>query len=44
MRKEVAKITKLIRNWLLISPDVDRNYAEQEAKLKTDEIIKLTKK
>ncbi len=41
--KKVSKITKLIRNWLLISPDIDENFAEQEAKIKTDEIIKLIK-
>ncbi|MCX6793138.1 MAG: hypothetical protein NTY12_03855 [Candidatus Falkowbacteria bacterium] len=38
---KVQKIIKLIRNWLLLIPGVNRFFLEQEAKLKTDEIIKI---
>lgn len=41
---KVKKIIKLIRNWLLIIPGVNRFFLEQEAKLKADEIIKLNDK
>lgn len=41
---KVQKIIKLIKNWLLIIPGVNRFFLEQEAKLKTDEIIKLNDK
>lgn len=40
---KISKITKMIRNWLLISPDIDKNYAEQEARLKINKIVELSK-
>lgn len=41
---KVDKIIKLIRNWLLIIPGVNKFFLEQEAKLKTDRILKLNDK
>lgn len=41
---KVQKIIKLIKNWLLLIPGVNRFFLEQEAKLKADEIIKLNDK
>lgn len=36
---KVKKIIDLIRKWLLIIPGVNKFFVEQEAKIKTDEII-----
>ncbi len=38
------KVINLIKKWLLIVPGINRFFLEQEAKLKTDEIIKLADK
>jgi hypothetical protein len=37
----IKKIIELIRKWLSIIPGVNRFFVEQEAKIKTDEILKL---
>lgn len=37
----VKKILKLIREWLLIIPGVNKYFLEQEAKIKTDKIQQL---
>ena len=37
------KIIVLIKKWLLILPGINKFFLEQEAKIKTDEIIKLNK-
>ncbi len=37
----VKKILELIINWLKIIPGLNRYFLEQEAKIKTDEILKL---
>lgn len=39
----LKKIIDLIKKWLLIIPGVNKFFLEQEAKIKTDEIIKLRK-
>jgi len=41
---KVDKIIRLIRDWLLIIPGVNKFFLEQEAKLKTDRILKLNDK
>ncbi len=38
------KIVNLIVSWLRIIPNVNRFYLEQEAKIKTDRIMRLNKK
>lgn len=35
------KILKLIRTWLKLIPGVNKFFLEQEAKIKTDEIVKI---
>ena len=37
----VKKITKIILNWLKMIPGINKFFLEQEAKIKTDEILKL---
>lgn len=37
----LGKIVSLIRKWLMIIPGVNKYFLEQEAKIKSDEIIKL---
>ena len=37
----VRKIAKLIMNWLKLIPGVNKFFLEQEAKIKTDEVLKL---
>ncbi len=39
LKIEVAKILRLIRDWLLTIPKINRYFLEQEAKIKTDQII-----
>ena len=39
----VGKILQLIRGWLKTIPGVNRYFLEQEAKIKTDKIIALSK-
>jgi len=41
---KVNKIIKLIKNWLGIIPNANKYYLEQEAKIKTDKILKLKDK
>lgn len=36
---EVSKVIRLIRNWLLTIPKVNRFFLEQEAKIKTDSLV-----
>ncbi len=43
-RVAVRKILKLIREWLKIIPGVNKFFLEQEAKIKTDQLIKLKEK
>jgi len=38
---KVAEITKLILDWLRIIPRVNKYYLEQEAKIKTEKILKI---
>ena len=38
---QIKKILKLIRDWLLIIPGVNKYFLEQEAKIKTDKIQQL---
>lgn len=38
---QIKKILKLIREWLLIIPGVNKYFLEQEAKIKTDKIQQL---
>lgn len=38
---QIKKILKLIREWLLIIPGVNKFFLEQEAKIKTDKIQQL---
>jgi len=38
---KVAEITKLILEWLRIIPKVNKHYLEQEAKIKTEKILKI---
>jgi hypothetical protein len=42
-RVKVRKIIELIRKWLKNIPKVNRYFLEQEAKIKTDKILKLKK-
>lgn len=41
---KVSKIVNLIKNWLGIIPNANKYYLEQEAKIKTDKILKLRNK
>jgi len=41
---KTRKIFQLIKNWLKIIPGVNRFFLEQEAKIKTDEILDLAEK
>jgi len=41
---KVGQIIVLIKNWLGIIPNANKYYLEQEAKIKTDKIIKLNDK
>jgi len=38
---KIKKIVELIRNWLSIIPGVNKYFLEQEAKIKTDDIMDL---
>ncbi len=38
------KILKLIRAWLKLIPGVNKFFLEQEAKIKTDEVVKMAEK
>jgi len=38
------KIIKLIKSWLLLIPGVNKFFLEQEAKLKTDQILKINER
>ena len=38
-----GKVFELIRRWLRIIPSIDKFYLEQEAKIKTDRIMNLTR-
>lgn len=38
---KVSTITKLILEWLRIIPKINKHYLEQEAKIKTDNILKI---
>lgn len=40
---KVAKIIDLVKKWLRVIPGVNKFFVEQEAKLKTDRIIKMKK-
>jgi len=40
----IGKIVNLIKKWLSLLPGVNKMFLEQEAKIRTDEIIKLRKK
>lgn len=40
---KVGKILKLITRWLKIIPGINKFFLEQEAKIKTDKILKLKK-
>lgn len=39
----INKILKLLFDWLRFIPGINRYFVEQEAKLKTDQIIKMSK-
>ncbi|MBU0540701.1 hypothetical protein KKF59_02445 [Patescibacteria group bacterium] len=39
LKLKVARIVRLLRDWLLTVPKINRFFLEQEAKIKTDEII-----
>lgn len=38
---KVSKILELIKNWLKLIPGVNKYFLEQEAKIKTDKILKI---
>lgn len=40
---KVRKVVNLIKKWLSMIPGVNKFFLEQEAKIKTDEIVKLKK-
>lgn len=40
-RVKVKRVLELIRDWLLVIPNVNKFFLEQEAKIKTDKIIEL---
>lgn len=40
---KVKKIFRMILEWLMLLPNINRFFLEQEAKIKTDRIIELTK-
>jgi len=39
LKFEVSKVLRLIREWLLTIPKVNRFFLEQEAKIKTDRLV-----
>lgn len=39
----VKKVLDIIKRWLLLIPHVNKFFLEQEAKIKTDKIMKLTR-
>jgi len=39
MKMQVARVLRLVRDWLLTIPKVNRFFLEQEAKIKTDELL-----
>jgi hypothetical protein len=41
LKLTARKVIELIRAWLKMIPGINRYFLEQEAKLKTDEIMKL---
>lgn len=43
-RVNADKIVKLIKEWLKLIPRVNRYFLEQEAKIKTDKVLNITKK
>ncbi len=43
LKVEVRRVVRLIQEWLLTIPGVNKFFLEQEAKIKTDRIIELEK-
>jgi len=41
VKVRVGKILELIKNWLRLIPGVNKYFLEQEAKIKTDKILKI---
>lgn len=41
VKVRVSKILELIKNWLKLIPGVNKYFLEQEAKIKTDKILKI---
>ncbi len=41
LKIQVARVLKLLRDWLLTIPNLNRFFLEQEAKIKTDRILEL---
>lgn len=41
LKLQLARVVRLIRGWLLTIPKVNRFYLEQQAKIKTDQIVEL---
>lgn len=41
---KVKKIVELIRRWLSIIPGINKFFLEQEAKIKTDHLLKMNKR
>ena len=41
LKLEVSKVVRLIRDWLLAIPNVNKFFLEQEAKIKTDRLVDL---
>lgn len=39
LKVRVSHVLRLIRDWLLMIPKVNKHFLEQEAKIKTDEIL-----
>lgn len=38
---KIKNIINLIKKWLLIIPNINKYFLEQEAKIKADEILKI---
>ncbi len=41
LKLKVQRVLKLLRDWLLTIPNVNRFFLEQEAKIKTDHLVEL---
>lgn len=41
LKLQIARVVRLLRDWLLTIPNVNKHFLEQEAKIKTDKLVEF---